>query len=282
MGGQRGIWHEGWKAVTRHQTGEPTTTATVGALPPRPTTMPKCATSPRRSPERLRAMVDLWWEEARRYGVLPLDDRAQARAFARDPATDGATGVRDVARDPAADAGLRPELRDAAVPDRGAGRAARGRRGGGALRLWPAGGGFLLYLEDGRLSSTTTSPGGIRAALASRCRPGARLAAELYPRRGAARLGWPRTGARSEPARCRWGSRPGSASSARNAGMNYPSPVSAAYRAPVPLHRRARPGGDHAGRSGPRRGRGAVGGGAAAAVGPARRACTTCAGGSRH
>jgi arylsulfatase len=41
-----------------------------------------------REPERLQAMVDLWWKEAERYGVLPLDDRAQARAFARDPETD--------------------------------------------------------------------------------------------------------------------------------------------------------------------------------------------------
>jgi arylsulfatase len=32
-------------------------------------------------------MIDLWWHEARANGVIPLDDGAQARAFARDPQT---------------------------------------------------------------------------------------------------------------------------------------------------------------------------------------------------
>ena len=30
-------------------------------------------------PERLHEMIDLWWLEAGRYGVLPLDDRALVR-----------------------------------------------------------------------------------------------------------------------------------------------------------------------------------------------------------
>jgi arylsulfatase len=33
-------------------------------------------------------MVELWTSEARKYDVFPLDDRAQARAFARDPEAD--------------------------------------------------------------------------------------------------------------------------------------------------------------------------------------------------
>ena len=34
-------------------------------------------------PDRLRALVDLWWVEAGKYGVLPLDDRDWERAAAR-------------------------------------------------------------------------------------------------------------------------------------------------------------------------------------------------------
>jgi arylsulfatase len=34
-------------------------------------------------PDRLRALIDLWWVEAGKYGVLPLDDRDWERAAAR-------------------------------------------------------------------------------------------------------------------------------------------------------------------------------------------------------
>lgn len=86
MGGQRGIYHEGWKAVTSHRSGDDfdadrwelyditrdySETVDLGAS----------------EPGRLREMIALWWREAEAYGVLPLDDRAQARAFARDPRT---------------------------------------------------------------------------------------------------------------------------------------------------------------------------------------------------
>ena len=39
-------------------------------------------------PERLRKLQEAWWEEARRYGVLPLDDRMGDRVKALDPAMD--------------------------------------------------------------------------------------------------------------------------------------------------------------------------------------------------
>jgi arylsulfatase len=87
MGGQRGIYHDGWKAVTNHKSGDrydddrwelyniANDYAEVHDLAAD-------------EPERLKRMVDLWWREAEANSVLPLDDRAQARAFARDPATD--------------------------------------------------------------------------------------------------------------------------------------------------------------------------------------------------
>jgi arylsulfatase len=84
MLGSRGIYHRGWKAVTFHPLGamyddgldpdapfdddvwelydvdaDPSETNDVAAA----------------EPERLAAMVDLWWEEAARNDVLPLDNR---------------------------------------------------------------------------------------------------------------------------------------------------------------------------------------------------------------
>ena len=47
----------------------------LGALPAQPTILPSSTTSPTVEPEMLATVVDLWWREAERNGVLPLDDR---------------------------------------------------------------------------------------------------------------------------------------------------------------------------------------------------------------
>ena len=74
MFGHRAIWAGGWKAVTRHEAGaaydeedwelfhldnDISETNDLAAV----------------EPERLQTMIKLWWEEAERHGVLPLDDR---------------------------------------------------------------------------------------------------------------------------------------------------------------------------------------------------------------
>ena len=88
MGGQRGIWHDGWKAVTNHVSG-------VAYEDDRwelyrlDGDYSESEDLAGQFPEKLRDMVELWWAEAEKYNVMPLDDRAQARAFARDPATSG-------------------------------------------------------------------------------------------------------------------------------------------------------------------------------------------------
>ena len=78
MFGHRGLWHEGWKAVAFHPTGTPfeqdkwelyhldqdfSETTDLAAA----------------HPDRLDALVKLWWAEAERCKVLPLDDRFGGR-----------------------------------------------------------------------------------------------------------------------------------------------------------------------------------------------------------
>ncbi|NDC26289.1 MAG: arylsulfatase [Actinobacteria bacterium] len=74
MMGHRAIWSEGWKAVTFHDQGTPYDADTWGLfnLDEDFSEMHDLSS---REPERLAAMVELWWDQARRYGVLPLDDR---------------------------------------------------------------------------------------------------------------------------------------------------------------------------------------------------------------
>jgi arylsulfatase len=74
MGGHRGIWCDGWKAVTRHEKdadydAESWELYHVDADPS------ECTDLAASEPERLRELIDLWWQQAEEHGVLPLDDR---------------------------------------------------------------------------------------------------------------------------------------------------------------------------------------------------------------
>jgi hypothetical protein len=78
MFGHRGLWHAGWKAVAFHPPGTPydsdqwelfhleddfSETNDLAAV----------------EPEKLSALVKLWWDEAAKHNVLPLDDRFRER-----------------------------------------------------------------------------------------------------------------------------------------------------------------------------------------------------------
>ena len=74
MAGHRGLWHDGWKAVTRHEPGVPFDDDTwelyhTDADPS------ECNDLAASMPEKLEEMIALWWQEAETHGVLPLDER---------------------------------------------------------------------------------------------------------------------------------------------------------------------------------------------------------------
>ena len=74
MSGHRGLWHDGWKAVTRHEPGaafddDIWELYNLGDDPS------ECDNLADEMPEKLREMIGLWWEQAEEQGVLPLDDR---------------------------------------------------------------------------------------------------------------------------------------------------------------------------------------------------------------
>jgi arylsulfatase len=80
MLGHRGIWQEGWKAVTRHQAGKPFDDD-VWELYHLDEDFSESRDLADAEPDRLKGMLDLWWQEAERNGVLPLDDRGMAATF---------------------------------------------------------------------------------------------------------------------------------------------------------------------------------------------------------
>jgi arylsulfatase len=74
MFGHRGIIHDGWKAVTHHTKGRPFNMK-EWELYHLDEDFSECVNLAIEKPEKLKKLVDLWWSEAGRYDVLPLDDR---------------------------------------------------------------------------------------------------------------------------------------------------------------------------------------------------------------
>jgi arylsulfatase len=74
MMGHRGIYADGWKAVTRHQPGVPFEDDRW-ELYNLAEDRSECRDLAATMPEKLAELVDLWWSEAEDQGVLPLDDR---------------------------------------------------------------------------------------------------------------------------------------------------------------------------------------------------------------
>ncbi len=100
MFGHRAIWAGGWKAVALHwskavlqRLGHIDHELHDGdwdadrwelyCIDEDPAEMHDLAAT---HPEKLKELVDLWWRDAERYKVLPLDDRLLARLIARRPA----------------------------------------------------------------------------------------------------------------------------------------------------------------------------------------------------
>jgi arylsulfatase len=81
MLGDRGIWCDGWKAVARHTQGTDFE-LDRWELYHVAEDFSESADLAAQHPEKLCELVDLWWSEAERYDVLPLDDRDRERTAA--------------------------------------------------------------------------------------------------------------------------------------------------------------------------------------------------------
>ena len=74
MHGHRAIYADGWKAVTRHEMGK-SFDDDRWELYHVASDLSEVHDLADRHPDKLRELIDLWWIEAEREGVLPLDDR---------------------------------------------------------------------------------------------------------------------------------------------------------------------------------------------------------------
>jgi arylsulfatase len=77
MTGNRGIYHEGWKAVAYHQPGTDFE-EDEWELYNLEEDFSECHNLAESNPEKLKEMIERWWSEAGKYDVLPLDERTTA------------------------------------------------------------------------------------------------------------------------------------------------------------------------------------------------------------
>jgi arylsulfatase len=77
MFGHRGLWADGWKAVTYHQFGH-TLDDDVWELYHLDEDFSEIHNVADKYPEKLKELIELWWAEAGKHGVLPVDDQREA------------------------------------------------------------------------------------------------------------------------------------------------------------------------------------------------------------
>ena len=79
--GERAIWAGGWKAVTTHQPGAETGefSGDVWELFHTDVDPGETRNLADKHPDKLQELIQLWWLEAGKHNVLPMDDRAQER-----------------------------------------------------------------------------------------------------------------------------------------------------------------------------------------------------------
>ncbi|MCY2937161.1 MAG: arylsulfatase [Planctomycetota bacterium] len=79
MMGSRALWADGWSAVSWHIKGTDWE-KNAWELYHNEKDFTQSTDLAATHPEKLKEMQDLWWAEAKKYGVLPLDDRLYERA----------------------------------------------------------------------------------------------------------------------------------------------------------------------------------------------------------
>lgn len=175
MFGHRGLWHGGWKAVAYHPPGTPFENDKweLFHLDEDFSEVDDLSAS---EPERLAEMQELWWSEAEKHQVLPLDDRFGPR-FAENAARfQGArihftfhAGMGHVPTDVAPDVRSRSYAVEAHVeiPEQGA--------EGVLIAHGDATSGYSLYVKDGHLVHDLNIGGGHEVVTSDRrIAPGAR------------------------------------------------------------------------------------------------------------
>jgi arylsulfatase A-like enzyme len=152
--GHRAIWQDGWKAVTFHKPGSEVTDD-AWELYNLETDFSESHDIAAQHPDKVKELQNLWWDEAKKYGVLPLDGRnllasrssrgqpgalSQRRIFTYFPGQEHLAGV------------VAPDIADRSFSITAhVNRSVAGSEGV-ILANGDSFGGYTFYLKDGRLA----------------------------------------------------------------------------------------------------------------------------------
>ena len=168
MFGHRGLWQGGWKAVAYHPPGTPFD-SDKWELFHLDRDFSEVHDLAQKEPQRLADMIEVWWREAEKHKVLPLDDRFGAR-FAQNAArVQGArhqfvfhAGMGHVPTDVAPDVRSRSYTIEAHV------EVGDGGAEGVLIAHGDATSGYSLYVKDGHLVHDLNIGGGHEIVTSSR------------------------------------------------------------------------------------------------------------------
>lgn len=154
MVGNRAIYHEGWKAVAIHKP-DSSFDDDIWELYDLEKDYSEVRDLAQEQPERLRQLIALWWQEADKNGLLPLDGRsvfAKVRA-ARSGLKDEAGPVRRVyyASEQGIHGSAAPDLRSKPFQITVKLKARELRRDGVLISHGDNSGGYVWYIRDNRL-----------------------------------------------------------------------------------------------------------------------------------
>ena len=236
MFGNRGIWADGWKAVTRHFSGEEYG-YNEWELYHLDRDFSEAENLAAARPGKLRHLVDQWQQQAGRYDVLPLDDRS-VELFRAPPPPGSPLLRREFEYFPPVSS-----VEPSTAPPFGSAEAYRieaalsGPKSGVIAAYGNSASGFVLYADAGTLHYEYNSAGDVtESALALPDSDGPLLAAVEYEKTpgGAAEV---RLHAGAERGKRAVVERPLAflALAGMSIGADRLSPVSTSYRAPFPF-----------------------------------------------
>lgn len=163
MFGNRGLWADGWKAVTRHYKGQKYDEGDW-ELYHLDADFSEAHNLADARPDKVRELAELWWHQAGLYDVLPLDDRTVE--LYRSPPPPGSPLLRSRFDYHPPVSHIEPST----APPFGSADdyrivASISEPGNGVLVAYGnASSGFVLYLDDGRLTYEYNSAGDVTRA----------------------------------------------------------------------------------------------------------------------
>lgn len=150
MLGHRAIWADGWKAVTMHRPGTPYD-QDVWTLHHADRDFSESYDLAAEHPDVLERLIALWWEEAERHGVLPLDDRGNELFALKRPGASERRVHRLPRTLPHLERTAVPNLRDRSHRISATIERTSAGEGGVIIALGSRHGGYVLYVQDGHL-----------------------------------------------------------------------------------------------------------------------------------